>query len=322
MEQKTKKGFTLIELLVVIAIIAILAAILFPVFAKVREKARQISCLSNEKQIGTGVMMYIQDNEETFPLDQRNSDAGDLTVLQAANNGVLPAVLNPPPARNVGTPYGVVTWQYLVNPYIKGGSNATVANANVVGTYFALQGGVFSCPSFPMVEPDNYGVNMYICADASAWSPFGVTASDNMNQIPSPSDKILICEKGHTINNGDPLFRSVAIDGTSYITMGQIAQAAARDNDTDDGGPKSTQPWPYSDNFPRYRHSGICNFLFADGHAHAMNMNQVVGPANWCKKIFVGGNLATTIEGWGGPWGGDTVIGTGNGKTCSAFGPQ
>src|SRR5450631_192882 len=61
------KGFTLIELLVVIAIIAILAAILFPVFAKVREKARQTSCLSNEKQLGLGFIQYVQDNDEHWP---------------------------------------------------------------------------------------------------------------------------------------------------------------------------------------------------------------------------------------------------------------
>ncbi len=62
-----RRGFTLIELLVVIAIIAILAAILFPVFARAREKARQSSCLSNVKQLTLGVLMYAQDYDETLP---------------------------------------------------------------------------------------------------------------------------------------------------------------------------------------------------------------------------------------------------------------
>ena len=61
-----KKAFTLIELLVVIAIIAILAAILFPVFAQARDKARSASCLSNLKQIGTSTMMYVQDYDESY----------------------------------------------------------------------------------------------------------------------------------------------------------------------------------------------------------------------------------------------------------------
>jgi prepilin-type N-terminal cleavage/methylation domain-containing protein/prepilin-type processing-associated H-X9-DG protein len=63
-----KRGFTLIELLVVIAIIAILAAILFPVFAQAREKARQTACLSNTKQLALSQQMYIQDYDEVFPL--------------------------------------------------------------------------------------------------------------------------------------------------------------------------------------------------------------------------------------------------------------
>jgi prepilin-type N-terminal cleavage/methylation domain-containing protein/prepilin-type processing-associated H-X9-DG protein len=62
-----RKGFTLIELLVVIAIIAILAAILFPVFAQAREAARKTSCLSNQKQLGTAMLMYCQDYDETYP---------------------------------------------------------------------------------------------------------------------------------------------------------------------------------------------------------------------------------------------------------------
>src|SRR6187402_1695016 len=66
-ERFTQKAFTLIELLVVIAIISIIAAILFPVFAKVREKARQTTCASNIKQISLGIMQYIQDNDEVVP---------------------------------------------------------------------------------------------------------------------------------------------------------------------------------------------------------------------------------------------------------------
>src|SRR5580700_504414 len=63
---RSRSGFTLIELLVVIAIIAILSAILFPVFAQAREKARAISCLSNMKQIGLSVIMYTQDYDEQY----------------------------------------------------------------------------------------------------------------------------------------------------------------------------------------------------------------------------------------------------------------
>lgn len=69
------RGFTLIELLVVIAIIAILAAILFPVFAKAREKARQSSCLSNTKQIALAELQYAQDYDERFPNHCRNDGA-------------------------------------------------------------------------------------------------------------------------------------------------------------------------------------------------------------------------------------------------------
>jgi prepilin-type N-terminal cleavage/methylation domain-containing protein/prepilin-type processing-associated H-X9-DG protein len=66
-----RKAFTLIELLVVIAIIAILASILFPVFARARENARRTSCMSNLKQIGLGVMQYVQDYDETYPSSTR-----------------------------------------------------------------------------------------------------------------------------------------------------------------------------------------------------------------------------------------------------------
>lgn len=94
-----KKAFTLIELLVVIAIIAILAAILFPVFSQAREKARQTSCLSNEKQIGLGLMMYTQDYDETYPTAYRYKNNTETT--------------------NGGSAGGYVHYSAMVQPYIK-----------------------------------------------------------------------------------------------------------------------------------------------------------------------------------------------------------
>jgi len=94
----TRRGFTLIELLVVIAIIAILAAILFPVFAKAREKARQSSCSSNVKQIMLAVLQYAQDYDEILP--GRRKQALGIT-----------------PTWNCGA--GWVLWVGLVDPYIK-----------------------------------------------------------------------------------------------------------------------------------------------------------------------------------------------------------
>jgi prepilin-type N-terminal cleavage/methylation domain-containing protein len=72
------RGFTLIELLVVIAIIAILAAILFPVFARAREKARQTTCTSNQRQIAASVQMFAQDHDETLPLSATFWDNADV----------------------------------------------------------------------------------------------------------------------------------------------------------------------------------------------------------------------------------------------------
>ena len=102
----TQRAFTLIELLVVIAIIAILAAILFPVFAKAREKARQTTCLSNCKQMGLGLMQYSQDYDEQYPFD-----AGDT----AGYGWIGPGPLNP------ATPQTTAPFDYpaLIQPYLK-----------------------------------------------------------------------------------------------------------------------------------------------------------------------------------------------------------
>ena len=107
------QGFTLIELLVVIAIIAILAAILFPVFAQARERARAISCLSNVKQVGLAFAMYVQDYDETTP-SLWGGSPGQTCQPDGTNchqdwwTGLYPYVKNVPlffcPDRNEGTP--------------------------------------------------------------------------------------------------------------------------------------------------------------------------------------------------------------------------
>ena len=96
-----KSGFTLIELLVVIAIIAILAAILFPVFAQAREKARQSTCLSNEKQIGLAILSYAQDADETIVQNEY--------LYKTNGNG----------AAGVAGAYDNVKWMDAVQPYVK-----------------------------------------------------------------------------------------------------------------------------------------------------------------------------------------------------------
>ena len=111
-----RRGFTLIELLVVIAIIAILAAILFPVFAKAREKARQASCLSNIKQISLGFLMYCQDYDERTPCNYWNvapvTVQGFTTAYFSSMTATYPYVKNSqifqcPSASNLWNAYSV-----------------------------------------------------------------------------------------------------------------------------------------------------------------------------------------------------------------------
>jgi len=119
--RKWRLGFTLIELLVVIAIIAILAAILFPVFAKAREAARKATCASNLNQSMKGVLMYIQDYDERFPHYDIQWDCGvgkpaNSISMHAGSNGL---------GTNPNAPHGESWhsgWAFGIQPYIKSGA--------------------------------------------------------------------------------------------------------------------------------------------------------------------------------------------------------
>lgn len=168
-----KTAFTLIELLVVIAIIAILAAILFPVFAQARAKARQIACLSNQKQIGTAFMMYIQDYDETFPF----SDYG-----------------------TSGNATSYVVWPFLVEPYIKGGVQGTT-NKN-------QKKSIFVCPDNGAGTPDsffaggaaargllNYNVNRYLMeANRNNQGLNNGLSVQSLAAVEAPASLVMMCE--------------------------------------------------------------------------------------------------------------------------------
>ena len=250
------KGFTLIELLVVIAIIAILAAILFPVFAQAREKARQISCVSNLKQIGTGQLMYSQDYDETYM-----------------------------PCRVVDPAFGgTAEWTSLIQPYIKNGQT---------GGAYNYQTGVFNCPSFPtLLQANQYKPRPDVFeAEDNASSPPVVALSF----IDNPSQKIGFIEggQGGGAGAGDP-------QGWAYPFFIASEWAwipnAATDNtkldlvdgdcDTQLSGWNSWAGDPSGHGcnmYPRYRHSGMSNFLWLDGHVKAVKRGQL----DYVKDVFI-----------------------------------
>jgi prepilin-type N-terminal cleavage/methylation domain-containing protein/prepilin-type processing-associated H-X9-DG protein len=134
--KQMNSGFTLIELLVVIAIIAILAAILFPVFAQARGKARQTACLSQSKQIGTAVDMYTQDYEETLPLAY---------------------FFDAPPKK---TPYQARGYHQVLQPYLKNVGvflcPSDTLKRNPVVPYFPPTFPVSFAPNYALMPGDGY----------------------------------------------------------------------------------------------------------------------------------------------------------------------
>lgn len=127
-----RRGFTLIELLVVIAIIAILAAILFPVFARAREKARQTSCLSNIKQLTLACLMYAQDYDEMIP-------AGRVQHVTATCN-----------------PNNEAFWQHVIMPYVKNNQQFTCPSTGPIRTTCSSH---FLTWADQMAVPNSYGIN-------------------------------------------------------------------------------------------------------------------------------------------------------------------
>jgi prepilin-type N-terminal cleavage/methylation domain-containing protein/prepilin-type processing-associated H-X9-DG protein len=160
---RKKPGFTLIELLVVIAIIAILAAILFPVFAQARERARQANCLSNLKQIGTGVMMYVQDWDETYPNNRLFTFPGG-----SEGNKLL------------------VTWKTATQPYVKNlGVYKCPSNRHREQPDETKGDDAFGLPVFPI----SYAYN-----GSALWSAATTRTVIPLASVPEPARYLMIIE--------------------------------------------------------------------------------------------------------------------------------
>lgn len=160
-------GFTLIELLVVIAIIAILAAILFPVFAQAREKARTISCLSNTKQIGLASMMYVQDYDETFYSQPWPGGCPMAETGYWIDDQTLPRQ----------------HWATLIYPYVKNGQLFKCPSFK--GTTYTASYALFQCgdPTKKLIVPEvDYSLNEWIIYAPVSLASIGTPAETGLGE--------------------------------------------------------------------------------------------------------------------------------------------
>lgn len=241
------KGFTLIELLVVIAIIAILAAILFPVFAQAREKARQASCMSNGRQIGVAARMYIQDNDEMWV---------------PYSYGVEGAQYSSP---GFGAGYGLVYYTESLQPYMKSRNVWVCPNEFFSEPYAVWVNGQAPDPGNTASNPPGQSRNSWMWNAISNWSSASF-ADPSFN----PSGKCGFTAPPYDYWEASPMADADLQDpsGTIWLTDGAWSDIGS-DNNNDYGWVKAhpTQKGnPYKGSYIKGPHSDGFNAVWGDGH--------------------------------------------------------
>lgn len=251
--QRNRKGFTLIELLVVVAIIAILAAILFPVFARVKRSAQRTACLNNLKQIGTAINMYMQDYDETFPKACGMGPA--LHGMQVSPllwaKSAQPSMLFFGDAYNAGT---IRFYPNLIAPYVKNNK-------------------IFQCPSAP--EDGKWYLNASVSVDMrmnyilnGAYASFGINSSV-VNPDDDPPTTYMFNAWVFNSNNHTAGGGIIEISGSpESICVAPADAPIAWDIISGRPSPGSNPPKA------QLAHGNIINVLYVDGHASSVKINE------------------------------------------------
>jgi prepilin-type N-terminal cleavage/methylation domain-containing protein/prepilin-type processing-associated H-X9-DG protein len=255
-----KAAFTLIELLIVIAIIAILAAILFPVFAQAREKARQTSCLSNIKQQGLAVLMYVQDNDESFPLHETVGSDGYFYIWSSSytmqpylkNKQIIRCnsdSLRDPTPEDVGIYDGrkPVAMSYLVNSFTPGWS----------GPLFGIDN-----PRGLITRGPEYAAGVY-------------TGPTTLAAVSAPADVVMLVE-GLKEYYGDVMGCEAWLNNENdYCSIGTGIEYLWQINHFVLSVPGDTHYRAWR------KHTGSTNVLFSDGHVKANRPGDLRDPKRW-----------------------------------------
>jgi prepilin-type N-terminal cleavage/methylation domain-containing protein/prepilin-type processing-associated H-X9-DG protein len=236
-----KKGFTLIELLVVIAIIAILASILFPVFARARENARRSTCQSNLKQIGLGMLQYTQDYDERYVPHSHNGQS----------------------------------WDMMIAPYIGQKIDATSTSSGIFECASDAAGRIsttrgkrsYSLPGFWWPDSDPFSTPAGWAKDYTRmWRQQGQPVT-GVAGIPSPSTTFMVLETNAQAN--------LVGETNATWTIKPMGASAAGQPSQDYNGSSGTEVY-----LPA-RHLEGYNYLYADGHVKWLRpaSRQAIGPA-------------------------------------------